>query len=350
MLARTIYQRPEVILVAPFLVIFAAGLASGLPLLLPDGGSLTLIERHYFRPLLLVLLALGLAIFTAQKIRPMPERLTGLAWSLGTVSTSLLLHFNFKAWMPLVNPVLFDKKLAATDDLFGSLVPRLIQFRHALSLHASGWGLNVDLAYHQLFLLLFFVSLGAHAILDTPVGLRHIVLSLSLILLLGGCLYWILPAKGPFVFRPVESTAARVAQQTMSGFFDEFVRTRTVPKGYFIAPLAAMPSLHVAHTLLFCIYAWRRFPMLLVIFIPSFAWIVIEAIAAGWHYVLDLAAGWLLTLVALRIVDGLFASLEGWKPNSARHENPAGDNAAPDTPAPAGSSVVVQSKAHSGIT
>lgn len=319
------YLRPETVVVVPFVAVFVVGLVSGLPLVLPDVDSLALIQRYYFRPLVLVVLALGFSIWGAQRLRPMQGRYSGLAWSLGTVCIALIVHFNFKVWMPLVNHSLFDRELAMTDEMFGGLVPALIQLRRAIAAVLSGWGVNVDLAYHQLFLLLFFVSTGAHALLDTPRGLRHIVLSVSLILLLGGCLYWVMPAKGPFVFRGVESTAARVTEQTMERLFDQFVATRTVPKGYLVVPLAAMPSLHMAHSLLFCLYAWRRFRLLLIIFLPSLAWIFVEAVAAGWHYLLDLGAGSVLAVVVLRVVDGLFA----WHEGEAKALAPAAETPVP---------------------
>jgi membrane-associated phospholipid phosphatase len=91
----------------------------------------------------------------------------------------------------------------------------------------------------------------------------------------------------------------------MGAAFDTFVRTRVPPPGYFTLPLAAMPSLHAAHAMLFTALAFRRFPWLGACFLVILLFILFEAVASGWHYVLDLPAGALLAGFCLWLADRL---------------------------------------------
>lgn len=282
---------PEVSLAALGLLVGLSGLAFGLPLLLPDAAGLGFVERHYFRPLFL---ALGLQLATLawrRQLRGAAERWPTLLMPVGLIVVTGLVHFNLKAWMPLVHPRLFDEELIRTDYGLGALVTGMIALRRAVAAAGARLGLDVDPLYHNAFVAMFFVSFMAHAVLDSARGFRRVVLGASLVLLLGGLLYWVLPAKGPFVFRTGESHEAMEAQRAMETSFDAFVRTRVPPSGYFIAPLAAMPSLHVGHATLFTSYAWKRVRWLGVVFFVVLVWLAIEAVASGWHYFVDLPAG-----------------------------------------------------------
>ncbi|HEX5098192.1 MAG TPA: phosphatase PAP2 family protein [Polyangiaceae bacterium] len=282
---------PELTVACIALAVGALGLSAGLPLLLPDGPSLGFVERHYFRPLVVAFVAqvVLLAVRRDRSRSRVPMR--DFAAALALVAVTIVVHFNLKAWMPLVHARLFDDELMRVDRVFGDLVPALTALRRVL---ASGLGrlhVPVDPLYHGVFVAAFFVSFTAHALFDTPNGFRRVVLAACLVLLIGGASYWILPAKGPFIYRPVESRLAELTQRAMEARFDAFVATRVPPPGYFTAPLAAMPSLHTAHATLFAIFAYRRLRWLFWPLALALFWIVIEAVAAGWHYVVDLPVG-----------------------------------------------------------
>jgi membrane-associated phospholipid phosphatase len=298
--------QPELVVAAPFVAVFVAGLALGLPLNAPDRTSLSFVERHYFRPLLAAVVLQALVLWLpGQAGRSRLDRRT-IGWLLGLVTASILVHFNFKAWMPLVHRNLFDLELGRTDMVFGDLVPELIAVRRSIaSFLLAHAGFDVDPLYHFVFVAMFFASFSAHAVFDTALGLRKVVLGACLVLLLGGMLYWILPAEGPFLTRVVEGNAAPRAQRAMKEMFETVLATNRFPRGYFVAPLAAMPSLHTAHAAIFCLYARRRVPWLGVAFYPALLWILIEAVATGWHYVLDLAAGALLAVFCVWAIDWL---------------------------------------------
>ena len=282
---------PELTVTCIALAVWAVGLLAGLPLLLPNGPSLGFVERHYFRPLLVAIVA-QVALLAIRRDRSRGRVSTrDFAAALALVAVTIVVHFNLKAWMPLVHPRLFDDELMQVDRVFGALVPALTALRHALATGLERLHVPVDPLYHGLFVAAFFVSFTAHALFDTPSGFRRVVLAACLVLLIGGVGYWVLPAKGPFIFRPVENRLAELTQRAMEARFDAFVATRVPPPGYFTAPLAAMPSLHTAHAALFTVFAYRRIRWLFWPLSLALFWIVLEAVAAGWHYVVDLPVG-----------------------------------------------------------
>jgi hypothetical protein len=281
---------PELIVAALALALLGTGIAFGLPILLPDLASLGFVERHYFRPLVLAVVAQTLVLTVRGARRSGREIIRAFGTAFVLVPVTILVHFNLKGWMPLVHASLFDQGLQFSDYGFG-VVPGVVALRHALAAPLVARGVDVDALYHGAFVAMFFAAFAAHALFDSACGFRRLVLAVCLVLLLGGLAYWIVPAKGPFIFRTGESLAAQSAQNAMQAQFDEFTRTGVPPRGYFVAPLAAMPSLHAAHAWLFTHFAFRRLRWLFWPFALVFAWILVEAIASGWHYLLDLPAG-----------------------------------------------------------
>jgi hypothetical protein len=243
---------------------------------------------------------------------------------LGLLFASVLIHFNFKAWMPLVHRRMFDVELSVTDSVLAPLVTGSIELRRLVAAAAELAHWNVDALYHSAFVAMFFVSFTAHALFDSERGLRRLVIAACLVLLIGGMAYWLLPAEGPFLYRHSESELAAKAQDAMRHGFDELRKTGKIPAGYFASPLAAMPSLHTAHALVFTVFAWRRLRPLGFAMLPLLGWILIEAVASGWHYVLDLPAGaavaWLSIWLATRLVPNVDAATSSASsPPSAAH-------------------------------
>jgi hypothetical protein len=60
---------------------------------------------------------------------------------------------------------------------------------------------------------------------------------------------------------------------------------------YFVAALAAMPSLHLAHALVFLYFGLRYVRWLGFIYVVPVTFIAAEAVASRWHYLVDLPAG-----------------------------------------------------------
>lgn len=232
------------------------------------------VTRHYFGPIALAaVLQVLLAAWTFRLRRGSADCDRWLALKLlPFVCVVVFLHFNFKAWMPLVNPANYDAAYMFSDQ---TLWPILWSFRWLRSAIAALSPIAVDSAYHGMFVAAFFISASAHALFDTAKGLRRVVLGMSLVMLIGSVCYWIAPAVGPFIYEPGPNQLATRAQAHMWEMYCQVTDTGCLPAGYFIAPLAAMPSLHVANMLLFVIYARRRMPWIFVAYLPVLGWIIV---------------------------------------------------------------------------
>jgi hypothetical protein len=281
-------------------LVWLAGLAAGIPANWPTTGSLKFVSRHYFGPVALAAfyqlaftLALGLRNARARRLDPFL-----MLKLLPFVVLATFLHFNFKAWMPFVNPSLYDEAYHRMDM---AVLPLLEAFLAARRFIAEVLPINVNPGYHHLFVGMFFVSLTIHGLLDRPWQQRRLVMTVSLILLLGGIAYWIAPALGPFLYRESLNPMSAGAQRAMLRMWETMQATGTIPRGYFIAPLAAMPSLHIAHALCFTWFAWKSTKLLFALYVPVFLWLVIESVASGFHYLIDLPAGALLMWLCYRI-------------------------------------------------
>ena len=284
-----------------FTVIWLAGLLAGLPISVPSQGHVLVLEVQYALPIFVS--ALLQLVFTFLMHRRW-QRAAADAFCIvrytPLFALAIFLYYNFKAWMPLVNPRLYDAELYAIDQANAPVLRLFFALRHQI---ADALPYHVDLWYSVIFLGMFFLSLAVHAVLDTPFHQRRLMLGLCLILLFGGLSYSLMPAEGPFLFRSGPNDLAASSQRGMHAAFEEVRATGELPPGYFTAPLGAMPSLHVAFALFFTLWAVRSVKLLLVPYLPMLFWVVIEAAASGWHYLLDLPAGAVLALIAMRLAD-----------------------------------------------
>ncbi len=267
-----------------------------LPVNCPNGNSLRFVQRHYFAPLgIAFLLQLPLILVARRRHRHTDPWM--MAKQVPFVVLVVFLHFNFKAWMPFVNQRLYDDSYQRFDQLCAPVLNGMATIRHLIA-EASPW--NVDGWYHTAFVGMFFVSIAAHAVFDRPARQRQLLLGINLILLLGGVCYWLAPALGPFLYLDGANKMSSEAQQQMLRMFGHVANTGRLPNGYFVAPLAAMPSLHVAHALFLTIFAAASLRWLCIVYVPITFWIVIESVTAGWHYLIDIPFGVAMALICLR--------------------------------------------------
>jgi hypothetical protein len=288
----------ELWLVAAFAAVWAVGIILGLPGNFPDARGLRLAQRHYFGPLLLAaVLQLGVSVVAVRRnLRRGQTDPFVMLRLLPFMLLVLLLHFNFKAWMPLVNGRLYDDAYQGIDLRLAPVVDSFLAARTFVAAHAP---FNVNPLYHGLFVGMFFLSTSVHALADTPRRQREFILGLCLILLLGGVGYWAAPAVGPFVHRQGLNPISVEVQRGMLAMFDHVRETRSLPPGYFAAPPAAMPSLHIGHALFMLLFAVRSARWLALLYVPVFGWFVVESVAAGWHYLIDLPVGAALAIFCL---------------------------------------------------
>lgn len=202
----------------------------------------------------------------------------------------LSVTFFLKLWEPLVRSVSYDRVYEAIDRACFGWVNPLIDWRaRSLQFH---W---VNHLYYGLFIGMFLVSLVVHIARGRPEFRRVFVASL-LVQALGGALYLVVPAAGPFLYHPSANAVIAAAQQAFSAArhaeLAGGVNWARVHTGqYLIYGLGAMPSLHAAASFVFLYYAWRHVRWLGAAYTPVFGWILFEAMASRWHYGIDLAVG-----------------------------------------------------------
>lgn len=315
-------RSPEVSILALFTAIWALGiLVLRMPVNAPDLHSFMFVTMHYFAPITFacvfqMLVALFMLIFRRRRENYDPWLALKL---IPFIMAVVFLHFNFKAWMPLINPHSFDHRYIAIDQALAPVLRLFVAVRHWAAVTSP---VDVDGLYHLLFIGVFFISCSAHALFDTAKGLRRLMLAMGLSLLAGGVAYWIAPAVGPFLYQRGANASAAGAQSQMYYMYRLVQATHKLPRGYFAAPLAAMPSLHIGNMLLFVIFAKRRLRWLLIAYIPIFSWIIVESVVARWHYLIDLPFGVLLAFGCVWVADQLV-------PDEAKVTKPAEALAAP---------------------
>jgi hypothetical protein len=292
----------EIKVISAFTAFWLLLLSFGLPLNIPGKNDLYFIQVHYFGPIMLAavlqIVATGVTvIFKTRSYEGDPYLMLKL---IPVLVVATFLHFNFKSWMPLVNPYLFDNEYQQIDRSLSFIVDLFVGTRQFISSYSPT---NLDHTYHLFFVGMFFYSINVHALVDTKAGQRRLVLGTALILMLGGVCYWIAPAVGPFIFRDGVNALSQASQARMYEMFLQLKQTGVLPAGYFCAPPAAMPSLHIANSLFFILAALgsRKTRWLLFFYIPLFCWIVIESVSTAFHYVIDLPFGVLLALLCMAL-------------------------------------------------
>lgn len=302
---------PELSLALVFAVIgITISQIFGLAFGLPTSGSLAFTGVSYLVPLLIVVGTLLVAVLLRQVSRA--------AYFLAVIAaygTVLIVHFNIKLWVWSINPMRWDAEYGRIDQMFQPLVDGARSFHNALPFAASA----VDRLYLFAFLAMFACSIIVHS-MRAFIVLREVVLASMIVHVLGGLSYLIAPALGPFITdagvnaletkRQIFMLSAHHA--ALAGGPDWFVANGSE---FLATGLAAMPSLHVASSAVFVYFAWAYERRLCWVYFPLFGFIMIEAVATRWHYLVDIVAGLGLTAVAIILVERV---LRPWLASDAR--------------------------------
>ncbi|MCB9990493.1 MAG: phosphatase PAP2 family protein [Rhodospirillales bacterium] len=213
------------------------------------------------------------------------------------------LHFQIKAWMPLINPVMHDDFYMMIDRKMDWFIGAMRWVRGLVAGSTS----RVDFLYQIGFLAMFATSLWAHSM-----GHRrwhyHNMVAILIMQMIGALTYLIAPAVGPFMFEQGPNAAATEAQQGMLAAFqmvqEQGAAWLQVHGGdYFTGPPAAMPSLHIAGALIMSWYIVRAKSVLAPFMVMMTCWIFIESVVSRWHYLIDLPPGLVLGLICILITD-----------------------------------------------
>lgn len=284
---------PEIIIIGSYAVIvFFLSHLIGTNFTHPALHESIFIGKHYTFALMLgSLAAISATIFgrAQSKISVIGSGVKQMSY---LISFNLLmwLHFHVKMWIPLINPIRYDELYFQIDNIFRPLLNMLATIRAFV----SGIG-NIDSLYTNLFIVMFAVSFFFHSAFDRE-NVRKLILASIIIQVVGSLCYLVMPAVGPFIYEHGVSRLATECQSSMLHGYWNLVSLgprwldENGPK-YFIAGLAAMPSLHSGASWIFLYYAYKYKPYLLTLYLPIFFWIIIEAVSSRWHYLIDLPVG-----------------------------------------------------------
>ena len=271
------------------LMLLAAVLISSLaevPFILPSAGTSSSVGVHYFVPLAAVFIW-----YACSALAGGSSRLRDLTVGVLCYGLVMWIHFNIKIWAPHVNPHLFDELYWRTDQAMRPIVEICIAIREAIAAALP----IVDHLYLLAFMALFFISFCLHAV-TSPAVFRKVLLAAILLQGLGALAYLAMPALGPFLYERGANPVASDVQAMMLGVYRDSTSggagwLSNHGAEYLVAGLAAMPSLHAGCSFLFVWFVWKYEKPLLVVYLPLFAFILVEAVASRWHYIIDLPVG-----------------------------------------------------------
>ena len=309
---------PEILLMATFIVVgIVISVFFKLPISLPSSKSLAFTGMGFTTPFIVVAAGLIITLITQRAARTL--YFTTVLMAYGAI---LVVHFNIKLWATEINPASWDDAYLKIDQALSPLVSATFNIRGAF-----GWmGSTLDLLYLFAFLAMFGCSIIVHSSRSFTV-FRKVVLTAMLVHVLGGLSYLIAPALGPFLYEAGANALETRRQVYMLAAHNEAIAggTRWLSMNgsqYLATGLAAMPSLHVASSAVFVYYAWVYERRLCWLYLPLFLFIMNEAVASRWHYVVDIVAGIGLTAVAVFIVEYFFykwlADVGADQPSKAR--------------------------------
>jgi hypothetical protein len=297
-----IKQAPELgVLLVMALITGLLALWLGTGFVIPDERIRIYLGVRYAVPVALAAICFAIPLLVRRgQGYDVPSMTRQLSWSAAFVAIFTLvmwLHFHIKMWIPLINPRRYDQLYQDIDLALSPLVDGLISIRAwvASVWPDNAWVPGIDWWYMIVFMGLFFVSFAYHLIADQS-GFRRVYLATLINQSLGAVSYLVMPAIGPFLY---DKGASLHATQSQTGMWDAYNALlkgglpwlEAIGPSYFNAGLAAMPSLHAGASWVFVWYAFAHGTKLKELYVLAFAWIVIEAVATKWHYLIDLPVG-----------------------------------------------------------
>jgi hypothetical protein len=293
---------PELLLATIFVgIALAISWGFGLTISLPSAASLAFTGMNNLAPTLVVITGLLITLVTQKA-----ERTLYFGAALFAYWTIMIAHFNIKLWVHAINPHLYDAEYMAVDQALRPLIDGARAVHGAI----AALGGPVDRLYLFAFLAMFGCSIIIHSSRSFPV-FRRVILTAMLVHVLGGLSYLIAPALGPFIQESGVNALEAQRQAFMLGAHDAALSGGKPWFGlhgseFLATGLAAMPSLHVASSAVFVYFAWVHERWLCYFYLPLFSFIMIEAVATRWHYLVDIVAGLGLTALAIIIVERCF--------------------------------------------
>jgi membrane-associated phospholipid phosphatase len=148
------------------------------------------------------------------------------------------------------------------------------------------------------FYAAFPVSFAAAFLSRNTGEMRRLVLGIMLIYFFGLALFYLFPSVGPVFYTP--ELFADIPNKWQKVLWGGHLAIQANRETFAAAPflgVAAMPSLHGAHALFLVMIARRYHRKLFLAYLPWITLLYISTVYMGWHYVVDLVAGALISIV-----------------------------------------------------
>lgn len=182
-----------------------------------------------------------------------------------------------------------DRTLAALDRaLFFGRSPALW-----LAPHVHGRKVEIFAFIYVLFIPYLYMSIFLGLIGRPTVERSAFVAGFALLYAASFLGYLFVPARGPVVYQ-----ASEFQSPLVGGYFYDLVTASIDRMG---GPHGAFPSLHVGASAFACAFDLRHNTLRGLIYVPIVAAIAVSTIALRYHYVVDLLAGIVLAMLALKL-------------------------------------------------
>ncbi len=291
----SIFRPLQILAVASVVLMVCAAVLFGLRIYVPDYSAIVFCSKHYLGPLALGIMAASASglvwkLSKGTSRHTIPESVADMA----AFAAVIFVHFNLKLWSHLINGAMFDSEFSQIDQSFAPLRDGFMSMAVAI----KAW-IPLYVPYSDLFISMFFLSFFIHGGLGGRRELNPIILATSLVLILGGISYCFAPAFGPMVFDPPNVAYVRYMHIFSAMFVDS--GGRDYAPSMFLSMCAAMPSLHIANSVVLAYFAWKWRPWLLAFYLPLILFFLFEGVNLRFHYLIDYPAGLLIAGLSLKI-------------------------------------------------
>jgi hypothetical protein len=211
----------------------------------------------------------------------------------------IAVYSNLKPMVSMINPVLLDPLFHRIDCL---LALGHDPFVWLTSIRAPWFVSLMDESYFFFFFFIVFGLTGS-ILFGSRGHFERAFTAFLIAYMIGLLLYYLLPSVGPAfaaetrgLFEPIAENSLRGSLWSMHAAFQENPQTMYIVQ---FSGLAAFPSLHIAHSVLFIWYLWRVTKPLALMLVVPFVLLALSTVHLGWHYIVDIPGG--IAVAALSI-------------------------------------------------
>ena len=234
-----------------------------------------------------------------------------------TLPLCFVLYSNMKVLVPLYSKFVYDQTFLYWEtrifEFFTS--PGQYPTKYLLEVSSPSFTYLMDQSYISFFYL-YPISFAFLYFGGFRKEFRRLLCGIILIYYIGALIYLALPVVGPIYYPPCSEVRELVAQRSseiggatvpklQAYLLINYKAITDSPRDYITRPfvgIAAFPSLHVAHTLLFLLSAWKTSKWLFAAYCPLFITLSLSTVFWGWHWVGDVIAGALITLIVFPLL------------------------------------------------